>query len=144
MRALRIRTTVFIFGGLGPFEIRAERNTQTLAGPDNTPPPLSYGFFDQFNGLSAILRADHSPLSPQIACAFFDKISSAAASARTFSWRRIALSFTRLSALSSATAWVSSFSLLRNGSAGTMSSLALIHELNSLSSSRVMPCERQN
>ena len=70
MRALRIRTTVFIFGGLGPFEIRAERNTQTLAGPDNTP-PLSYGFFDQFNGLLAILRADHSPLSPQIACAFF-------------------------------------------------------------------------
>src|SRR5574344_712342 len=95
--------------------------------------------------MSAILRADHSSLSPQIACAFFERTSSAAASARALSLRLSSLSLARFSALSEVTAILSSFSLVCSLSSKTTSPLELEHHsLNSFNSSRVIPFERQN
>ena len=66
---------LYLRGTLTPLEIRAERNTLTLAGSDYTN-SMSYGVIDQFNGFSTILRADLSPVFPPALLCFFSSKSA--------------------------------------------------------------------
>lgn len=69
-----------------PITVRTIRDAEFATGFRERSAVLD-GFIDQLDGDTAILGADAYSFSPQIASAFFDKTSKAAASARAFSLR---------------------------------------------------------
>src|SRR5699024_18430 len=87
-RACRLRPSVGAHSAIcRPALVCAGRDAQHPAGGPETSASGS-GLVDQLNSFMAIRGADHSSSpSPQIARAFFDKVSKAAVSARAFSLR---------------------------------------------------------